>query len=448
MFPQRRQETEALAQRLLGELSKLEKTGYGTASGEEVFSLLRRRIAATPIRAYFAMKLAEYSRSGQVGSRVLPLARSTMHFLHTQLPFITEVIISVQYLHNQILDGKADASRMPVMQQKLLAANLLKDHLYAYIDSEVPRRLREKTRYRVRLAFEHVDLGQHLEKTYNTYAVYAQAARMEPVALPAKVKEFIRLEGAQVFIDKIKKDLPRATWAYVDIYFERIYLTCAALFVHTTELIIEVLGIGQKRAAHLIQFASCYGLMRQLVNDNADLVPPQLALHTHGRYAEDAGSDLRNGTITLPLIFHLSEAPAGAIQHYLLKEGNSWEASQVTTYFTELIKNNGLYRSIQNCRILGELAVSYLDQKQVSAQLLADTCEIVHWNKFLYPCLRHPAYALYRVTAYSRQTKRLIRQLRHPHVVVANQRWASIRLTTPDSLFYARNLIRAYNPTA
>ena len=76
------------------------------------------------------------------------------------------------------------------------------------------------------------------------------------------------------------------------------------------------------------------------------------------------------------------------------------------------MSSNANYKSSQNTRSLAELALAYLPLNKQAAAYLADSCEIVHWNKFLAPCLNHPAYQAYRKGYYRKRTRRLILQLR------------------------------------
>ena len=154
------------------------------------------------------------------------------------------------------------------------------------------------------------------------------------------------------------------------------------------------------------------------------------ALQTKAKLPEDAFSDLRNGTITLPLIFLLAEQPDGLIQH-LVRKNMAWSAAFEGAVFDEMLYSGALFKSIQNTRILGELAIAHLPLNELPAALLADSCEIVHWNKFLAPCLRHPSYQVYRQTAYHERTRRLIRRLRRERQELPKPAPVSHRLLRP-----------------
>ncbi len=415
MFPLRVEDMNLVADRVKEELHCLERYGYGPSETEWILNLLRRRLGGKPLRAYFVTKLSEYLLQGAA-----PLRRAqwsgapARRLLERQLPLVFETVITVQYLHNQILDGKSGADQPAIRVERLLAANLLKEQLYRYLDGEVPAAWRERVVQAVRRTFELTDLGQRLDKQANSFRAFRDERIVLDEVVSPVVRRHIHLEAAAPFMEKIKRDLPELYHELVDVYFHRIYLTCAALFAAAADLLSSLLGAGRREAGHARSFAVVYGLMRQVVNDNADWLPAELNLSTHSRTAADAQSDLRNGLLTLPLIFYLAARQRGPIDTYLRGGGGTLTAPEQTAIFADLMQSNALFQSIQNGRILGELAMAHLDLARPAARFLVDTCEIVHWNKFLVPCLRHPAYKAYRKTSYYRRTRELIHSLRKP----------------------------------
>ena len=225
------------------------------------------------------------------------------------------------------------------------------------------------------------------------------------------VLERVDLSAVGPFLDKLKNDLPMMLHEQLDVYFHRMYLTCASLFVEAVNLLGKLLKVPAQRLAPVRHFSVCYGLMRQLVNDNADWIPTRFGLETKTKVAADSFSDLRNTTLTLPLFFYLAEGQGGKIDYFLERQ-MCWSAAFEDAVFDEILESDSLFKSVQNTRILAELALAHLPADNLDAQFLADSCEIVHWNKFLAPCLKHPAYQGYRKTTYRKRTRRLILELR------------------------------------
>lgn len=387
------------------------RLGYGLEYSAKATSFLEQKLNNKPIRAYFVSKIADWVMAEQGTLARLGNESDLEKLLKAQLPFIFEATITIQYLHNQILDAKAGVVTRERITENLLSANLLKDQLYRYIRQELPKWASAKVEKSIRRCFEYVDVGQALEVTANRYNAFTNNNAHLEELLPLVVRNEINLAPVSPFIDKLKADLPVFLHQQLDVYFHRIYLTCANLFVEATALIGELVQLPADKLKPILQFSVTYGLMRQLVNDNADWVPSHFELSTQDKVTSDNFSDLRNATLTLPLIFFLA-AEKNSLLHNVLRNEETWQPEFEQSVFDTIIESKALFKSIQNTRILGELALAYLPQKNEAASYLADSCEIVHWNKFLVPCLKHPAYKAYRKTTPYKKTKQLIKRLR------------------------------------
>lgn len=394
------------------ELTTFLACGHGLKSSNWATQLLRNKLDGNPLRAYFVSKMAEQLWDKVLFVHKLRYSQSLWQkLLYRQLPFAFEVVITIQYLHNQILDGKSDVTSREQISKNLLAANLLKEQLYRYLEETLPSWAQQSTINSIRKCFEAVDHGQHLEQSANTYQAFLDGQKTADYSLPDATLQEIDFSGASAFLDKLGSDLPPILHDQLQIYFQRIYLTCATLFIESSRLLGQLLRISDRQLKPFLGFSLCYGLMRQLVNDNADWTPSGYGLKTATKSANDTFSDLRNGTLTLPLIFFLAENKNSLLQQ-LLNKKICWSTAFETPIFEELLQSNALYKSIQNTRILAELALAYLPDDHLASTYLAESCEIVHWNKFLAPALKHPVYQAYRNTAYHLRTKRLIKKLR------------------------------------
>lgn len=400
-----------LANSLQQELQRLEDLSFQTDVKDLVFDLLRKRLAGSPIRAFFVQQIYYYTREAMGKSAWNWNAAHHKQFSR-QLPFVFEVIITIQYLHNQILDGKAGVTNQSQVAQNLLAGNFLKDLLYEYIEKYFPPKMAGVITCYARRAFKYVDFGQYIEKNWNTYEQFQALDLSAEAPFPEEIEQFIQLDTAGPLVDKLHKELPLEKWAFTKLYLKRIYLTCAALFVLATELILELTNYQGPERNNLRHFSINYGLMRQLVNDNADFIPSTYNLATHSKQPTDAFCDLKNHNLTLPLIFYLSENDNTAIATFLQQQQTQLTPQQEHTFFEALQSSYALHKAIQNNKILGELAISWLNPKLTASAFLTDSCEIVYWNKFLYPCLKTPHYKTYKKTAYYARTKALIGQIR------------------------------------
>lgn len=417
------------------EFISFQQLGAGLSASSWVTDLLQNKLSGTPIRAYFVAKTAIWLKHTNPVFSVLPYARNERLF-SAQLPFIFEVIITIQYLHNQILDGKSGVTTRERISENMLAANLLKEQLYRYISVKLPRSARNTTLKAVRKCFEQVDQGQYLEQQFNTYQAFDQGHQAWKETLPPAWLDELNLTAVAPFLNKLKADLPAILHVQLDIYFARIYLTCASLFVEASRLLGQLLRVPNNKMKSVLNFSVCYGLMRQLVNDNSDWIPSRFGLSTKTKTAADHFSDLRNGTLTLPTFFLLAEKKDSMLLQFLNKQMR-WSAAFEDAAFAEVLSSNALYKSIQNTRILSELALAYLPHDDQAAAYLADSCEIVHWNKFLAPCLNHPAYQVYRKGFYRQRTKRLILQLRKERTALQDTPapgwWKKVWELTPET---------------
>ena len=407
MASPRYEDMRSTAAQLQLELERLEKLGSSININKHIFELLKKRLAGSPIRAYFVQKMYHYilEMKQQKRWKWRPKLQKELA-LSQKLPFVFEVVITIQYLHNQILDGKSEVTTPKRIKDNLLAANQLKDLLYEYIDTYFSAEQAASIRQYVRECFKVVDLGQFIEKEANTFERFMN--KEVSIHFPPELEQQMPLECLTPFLDKIKSELPLENWDFTLLYFKRIYLTCGALFVMATELLIQLCNVDVRSRPGLINFAVCYGMMRQIINDNADMVPSKHMLSTHSKSHADAFSDLRNRNVTLPLIFHFSEVKKSPVYKFLQRQKESITKEEESKISATILQSHALYKSIQNCKILATLSRGFLNLNFPSAALLADSCEIAYWNRYLYPCLRHKQYKKYKKTHYYRRTKAFI----------------------------------------
>jgi geranylgeranyl pyrophosphate synthase len=411
MLLKRKEEMCILAGALRDELKQFTLSGINQDLDSEILEPIRTRLSATPLRAFFARQMFLIIKDHQGWKKRLQysLAGDEDLFL-VKIPFVFEVIITIQYLHNQVLDKKNGINTHEKAAKNMLTANILKDYLYEYIETEFPENTATTLTKTVRKAFKVVDAGQLLEKKHNTFQQFRQAELMDTYKFSKDIEAILDFSGLEAFMDQLNKDLPRNYREFSELYLKRIFLTCAALFTLCTDFLCTTLGVEEQVSKNLMKFAAAYGMMRQIINDNADLVPAVHGLSTLSKLPEDAFSDLRNRNITLPLIYHLSQSPNGMIAQWLGSEEHKMSNADQQAFSRILLEDHSLFKSIQMSRLLAKTAEDYLTARSASALLLADTCQIAWWNKFLAPVVKTKAYKTYRKTAHYRQMKKLLTQ--------------------------------------
>lgn len=303
-----------------------------------------------PVRWRFAIAVHAWLSENGAPKRKLP-----PEFFEQQLPFILEVIISVQYYHNQILDRKGGVTTHAAINDNLIMGNLLKDQLYRYIRKlNLPEADRWIVEKEVRTIFEYVDIGQHIEKSCNTYEAYHSGQWSHPFG---NLDALVDADCIREVTDVIQSVHPIQRTDYLHIYLQRIYLTNAVLFKKATGLIATLLEVDPDVQQRADRFAGLFGMALQIMNDNCDLVPSTKAEGTVEKRCSDAYSDLRNRNITLPIMLHLQRRNKGKIADYLK---NPLLVLNEQIAFQQLCAGFSIYYSMDYGKSLKDKLLAYL----------------------------------------------------------------------------------------
>ncbi|MBU0493769.1 MAG: polyprenyl synthetase family protein [Chloroflexi bacterium] len=100
-----------------------------------------------------------------------------------------------------------------------------------------------------------------------------------------------------------------------EAYYQKIYSKTAALFVLATEGGAMLVQAPLDTQQALREYGHKLGLAFQIVDDILDFVG------TARELGKPVGSDLRQGTVTLPTLYYLTEAPADNPVHAYLDQG-------------------------------------------------------------------------------------------------------------------------------
>ena len=349
----------------------------------EFFRLLQSKVDSLPLRGYFSKKLFDYA----VEAFNLNVYKEQEQLFTKTLPFILEVVITIQYYHNQILDGKGGIKTKGAIKQHLLKSNLLKDLLYTYIEKRLPNQIQPIVFGCVRKVFKFTDIGQYIEKGFNTYDAYCFEERFD-VPFEGAINTFIHHSCISFLMNEHTKACKalNPNKKYLEWYFKRIYLVSASLFQLFTTTLFELLGISddQKTAKNLSLFASYYGVMLQLVNDNCDWVPSVYQHRTVAKNYEDTFSDLRNRNITYPAYLYLSAGNHGIISQFLASDERNISADLQSLFFQEIVDVGVMKTAIQMGKRLGQEALSFLDSQNTYWEIFEDMVKISSFNRYYY----------------------------------------------------------------
>jgi geranylgeranyl pyrophosphate synthase len=372
-----------LIQSLRDEFNCFQELSY--ADNPEFFKILYDRIYdkydSLPLRAHTAFLLYKYIQAEGGNNPHIP-----SHFYEQQFPFILEVVIAVQYYHNQILDGKAGVTTSEKINDNLVIGNLLKDQLYRYIDEKVdlPESYRTKLVTTVRTIFEWVDIGQYIDKHCNTYKVFQSNIYDYPFR--NKTESYIKQDYIDFCVELTRQIIPQ--WRkeeYLRIYFQRIYLTSALLYRLSTEFLIEcILNIDIGKKYKLVDFFTLFGLATQIVNDNIEFVPSVKGEKTNTKEIYDAFSDLKNGNITLPIFIDLIRRPIGMIYIYLNRPEDRKQMGPATedSFFKEICDSDAIYYSISIAKKIGNAMLVLLNKVNPYYIFIYQRVEMIENNRY------------------------------------------------------------------
>lgn len=338
-----------------------------------LFQILHNKVYGNPLRGRFAYALYHWLTQHGAPKRQLP-----PEFFEQQLPFILEVIISVQYYHNQILDRKGGVTTHAAINDNLIMGNLLKDQLYRYIEhTALDEAGRVELRKSVRAIFEYVDIGQYIEKSCNTFEAYRSGQWSHP--FDYQLDAFIDGECLQEVIDIVQRVHPIERQDYLRIYLQRIYLTNAALFKITARLIAGLLEVEPEAKNQVVKFATLFGIMQQVVNDNSDWLPSRFQESTVEKGCSDVFCDIDNKIVTLPAAIHLERNKEGVILSiYENHKGTLFTEAIEEELFDEIAQYHSIYFSMTIGKQLGSLLVQYSDNESY----MIDLCRFAGNNKF------------------------------------------------------------------
>ncbi len=326
------------------------------------FVILKNKMDGNPLRARVVADIYEY-----LLEEIPPRGDNFDKFFREEFPFILEVIISIQYYHNQILDGKAGVTTPEAINQNLIIGNLLKDRLYRYLEEvSLPDYYKPDLINCVRAIFEWVDIGQYIEKHHNTYTAWKNKDLAHP--WQNEVNHFTDATLLQEVIETIQSliVIPAGHLPFLRLYLQRIYLTNATLYKLAARFIAEVLQMHDKTKRNIIKFAALLGIATQIVNDNSDLVPSYLMKKgTNGKHLEDAFSDLANSNITLPVFFNLLSSPQRSIKKFLTHQKSKYRSFiskfDEEIFFKEVTSNLSIYFSMSIAKSLKKIALFCLN---------------------------------------------------------------------------------------
>lgn len=342
------------------------------------FFLLERRFGVIGVRSYFTKKIGEYLLHEQQKTI------SDYADLLQQIGFIAELIIVIQYLHNQILDQKFEVKTSELINRNLLASNILRELLFDYIDEKIVPEHQTLVADTVAKILMYVDIGQMMELNYGHYDSF-QKEYLDSIAKNSEINQFIDTHLAIIFpiINEQLQDKWGDKKDFAVHYFRRTILTNASFFVCIAQLLCKLFKVDNQNLENTVtQFGIGYASVLQITNDVADMV--HIKKGTIAKNPNDVFSDLRNCNITLPLLLHLQHQPKRLIWRYL---NDPQKHLYIIEYYrTELMQELREGLAVETTIQLGHRLIVYarniLQPTNPATTLLNDMLKIGEWNKY------------------------------------------------------------------
>lgn len=363
--------------------------------GKYVLGYFRKKLAkAPPIRPYLIRKFIDYLNFYQEGTH-FHYSPEVLEKLKTKLSLVFEATVCVQYLHNHILDEKYefDLKNCPKLWKNMLASNLLKGAMFAYLNDEVRPLLYSPEQFihlqeLLNKLFLVVDAGQRLDKHFSNYRAYRKADYAPFVEANWLEDDFCR-NLLSPFITHIANALDEEP-VFLRLYFHRIYQTNVFFFRTLAKTAITFFpGLEQKHYVNLEAFAILYGYMLQIINDYADFAYTEdegesEKLETGAKKSTDVFADLYNFNITLPLLLHLQHDHRRKVELYL--NGGQRKRDLISEYPREVMRELMETGSIQYCIYLAQkiaaAADRQLDKNNPTSLLLMNATDMARDNKY------------------------------------------------------------------
>jgi geranylgeranyl pyrophosphate synthase len=275
-----------------------------------VFSLPNERLNSHTNRSYFVKSIAKYILNSQGKLKDWPKYEPEI----IKLAVCAEMMITVQYYHNYIFDGKNGVNTPLMIRETLVKSNLLKSWLFRYIDKagfnpNIIKSVRDNIDY----AFNQTDIGQFIEGRYNSYEYY-KLQSLENEYIDHYLFQDKKIDwdviNDCISISTESLVLSNAQHVFIKLYYLRLYLISTSLYQTFVNIILEILPDGSVSQPDLYKFSAYYGIMMQIVNDNIDFVPGFLGQDTKPKFAQDQQCDIKNKNITLPLFWFLQQQPS------------------------------------------------------------------------------------------------------------------------------------------
>lgn len=404
-------EMEVLRVKMQTQIRNLElfmlRMGYYEKDIKDILNLLIKKLSKPTKRSLFTKFAYEYivECAEKQNMKVSSIEKLPKSFFYEELPFIVELTMTIQYHQNHDLDGKYDMTNKKQRERNTLNGSSLRELLIDYVTeryADTPIVALLVTKYMSKI-IAHVNCGQKLERDCaNSNSYLKNKIPLHSLSTPKD------LNIIRDIIENVKEVCPDKS-NYIDAYFQKLYLSCGALFTLTIQLIVEIVQCDTKskqqqklydlEIENLLNFSRSYGIMLQLVNDITDWV--KVDEPTTMKKEGDVFSDWRNNNVTLPLMYYMKYIELSQNYQKELIYSNRTELSKKVNVKTWLLANHKqiteemvmckissqkgsspIFAAMKTARQLSSVARNCLDGQNSQTLQLENLLNIAYNNRY------------------------------------------------------------------
>lgn len=158
-------------------------------------------------------------------------------------------------------------------------------------------------------------------------------------------------------------------------YEKRIYGKTASLFAASTEMGAVIAGADEDHIQALKQFGGDVGMAFQIVDDLLDITRESSDI------GKPAGNDLRQGTVTLPVMLYARDLPPGSDRVQTLHaviEGELTEAAAIDDLVRDIRQSSAIEESLEAAREFTDRAKARIEivPDPLTRDLLTDVADL------------------------------------------------------------------------
>ncbi|MEL6672728.1 MAG: hypothetical protein AAFR61_11075 [Bacteroidota bacterium] len=336
------------------------------------------------IRNYFIFKISQYLQP------YFSFSNICQHELVRKIAVLGELTITLMYLDNHAQDLKygiraEDQVSLEKNRAEYLQVRMLLTH---WIDHEFDLWHGVMIHHMIGELFTYYNMGMLLDEETLTYACFDQNNPDNRHEINGDVLAFVDLEEEMALLRSSKKKYGQPTrTSYIELLLTRCHLMNALFFQLFAELCGKIFEAPDGVRVRIRKWSKRYGLMQQLVNDNIDYLPKDMAYPTNSKYKEDTFNDARRKLVTLPIITaaHKDDVATRRLIRYYQERGSGdkfWNPVEQKEALANLISAGALNHAIHLTANFSKGGKGILNPANPSTETMEDMFSMALHNQY------------------------------------------------------------------